>query len=102
MFDLIIGGRQSGKTTLLIDRAAKSGAQIIAADSRRAAFIEMFAKQYGTEIAKPISVTEFIRMQDGKQLQGKILIDDADAVLERVFLPAQIEAISITDGSGRE
>lgn len=102
MLDLIIGGRQSGKTTLLIDRAAKSGAQIIVADSRRAFFIEMLAKQYGKEIAKPISATEFIRMKDGKHFQGKVLIDDADAVLERLFLPAQIEAISITGGNGRK
>lgn len=104
MFDVIKGARQSGKTTLLIDRAADTGEQIITADEKRAAFVKMLAKQYGKKIKEPISVQTFLRAKQygGLRRDEKvgILIDDVDAVLFRLFQPCEVKVVTLTDWSG--
>ncbi len=104
MFEIIKGARQTGKTTLLIDRAAETGEQIITADYKRAVFVKLLARQYGKAIKEPISVEKFLRMRQygGFGINGKcgVLIDDVDAVLWKIFQPCEIKVVTITDWSG--
>jgi len=104
MFDVIKGARQTGKTTILIDRAAETGEQIVVADAKRAAFVKLLAKQYGKEIKEPISVETFLRMRQYRTFRSAekidVLIDDVEAVLWRIFQPCEIKAVTLTDWSG--
>lgn len=104
MFDVIKGARQTGKTTILINRAAETGEQIVVADAKRAAFVKLLAKQYGKEIKEPISVETFLQMRQYRKFRSvekiDVLIDDVEAVLWRIFQPCEIKAVTLTDWSG--
>lgn len=89
--------RQSGKSRDLIKMSAVTGYYIVTANMVRAKILFDLAQKYGFNIPYPFTVEEYLK--SGK-LKGsfikKILIDDADAVLQAVFDTVCIEAITMT------
>lgn len=59
---IYIEGRQSGKTTMLIEMSEKTGATIVVATYPMANYIQLLAAQMGKKIPVPITVTNYIRL----------------------------------------
>lgn len=91
----IITPRQTGKTTRLIDISEKTGTYILTANRQRAVFVADLARRQNKKIPFPVTVNEFrIGGLRGSHI-NRILIDDADAVLQEIF-GVRIEAITMT------
>ena len=91
----IIIPRQTGKTTRLIELSERTAAPILCADLKRALFVAKLAEDQGRHIPNPITVNDVrIGSLRGLRIQN-ILIDDADAVLTRIF-GVTIDAITMT------
>lgn len=75
--------RQSGKTTMLIEMSAKTGATIVVPTHVMANYVLGLAKNLNLKIPEPISVREFIRAVDsGRSFnEQKYLIDELQTVL---------------------
>lgn len=75
------GGRGSGKTTKLIEEAAKGFFYIVCADKKRADYILRLARDYDLNIPHPLTFREFLDQRFiGRGIRG-FLIDDADDLL---------------------
>ena len=83
----IIGGvRCCGKTTGLIEMAARFNCLIVCASQQRAACVEHQARDMGLFIETPQSILTLIARPE--RLQGRditILVDDVESVLEAVL-----------------
>jgi hypothetical protein len=91
----IIKPRQAGKTTRLIDISAATGTYILTANRRRAVFVADLAHKQKKNIPFPVTVNDFrIGGFRGTHV-NRILIDDADAVLQEIF-GIRIEANTMT------
>jgi hypothetical protein len=73
---IIYQPRQTGKTTRLIKRAAKIKGTIVCWDQRNTKNILKIAKEFNLEINKPITFSEFVKLENYST--GKYLIDNAD------------------------
>lgn len=63
--DLIIGGRQSGRTTKLIQEcAAHKGSVIVCATNHMCDYVQHMAKEMGLEIEKPITFHFFCQYRE--------------------------------------
>lgn len=95
--DIIVGGRETGKTVELIKRSAETGAVIFVLTYMRAEHIESLAKGLGYKIPRP----EVIRISSGGiaytdvRLGTPMLIDDVDELLSYIFQRFKIEAIAL-------
>ena len=100
----IIGTRGSGKTTKLIEQAAKENYVIMTATNRQAENVRKRADELGLTVLV-ISVENIIDdngIKRGSVLavlmqKNGILIDDADLVLTRILSGVTIKGISLTD-----
>ena len=100
----IIGTRGSGKTTKLIEQAAKENYVIMTATNRQAENVRKRADELGLTVLV-ISVENIINdngIKRGSVLavlmqKNGILIDDADLVLTRILSGVTIKGISLTD-----
>ena len=100
----IIGTRGSGKTTKLIEQAAKENYVIMTATNRQADNVRKRADELGLTVLV-ISVDNIINdngIKRGSVLavlmqKNGILIDDADLVLTRILSGVTIKGISLTD-----
>jgi len=91
---VIVGGRQTGKTTALIRQSAETGFYIVTDSQRSVVRIERQAKSMGLSIPIPLTYDEFIDHDYvGRGIDG-LLIDDADRFLER-FSYTPIVAVSL-------
>lgn len=99
----IIGGRQSGKTTKLIEMAAETGATIVTANSHMADYIKVLTHKMGKDIKDPICITKIINTK-GSDLNSvfnrslvaeHLLIDEAQIVLEQILKYYCIDAITV-------
>lgn len=61
MSEIYIGGRQTGKTTLLIAESAKTGNTIAVATHRMAQYIEDMATEMGLVIPKPVTYEDILQ-----------------------------------------
>lgn len=75
--------RQSGKTTMLIEMSARTGAIIVVPTHVMANYVLGVAKKLNLKIPEPISVREFIRAVDSDWAfnEQKYLIDELQTVL---------------------
>lgn len=95
--DIIVGGRETGKTVELIKRSAETGAVIFVLTYMRAEHIKSLAKGLGYKIPRP----EVIRISSGGiaytdvRLGTPMLIDDVDELLSYIFPRFKIEAIAL-------
>ena len=89
--------RQQGKTTELIKLSEATGHYILVADRKRADCVFQMAEKMGCHILNPVTVYDYFRTHGFRGSYIKdILIDDADAVLQRVFDCVNVEAITMT------
>ena len=100
----IIGTRGSGKTTKLIEQAAKENLVIMTTTNRQAENVRKQADELGLTVLAT-SVENIINdngIKRGSVLavlmqKNGILIDDADLVLTRILSGVTIKGISLTD-----
>ena len=84
---IYMGKRQSGKTTMLIERSEKSGAIIIAPTYPMADHLRLLAAQMGKKIPTPITISNYIQMH-GLIDTNKYLIDELQSVLSIMNIEA--------------
>lgn len=98
---VILGKQGSGKTTELIKMAAEGRYYIVCRNYNHARHIQQMALEMGVVILFPISYDEFLNRQyNGVHIDG-FLIDDADALLQRLS-PVRITAITLTNENQSE
>lgn len=78
MDTVIVGDRQAGKTTKLIEWAAQNNGIIIVHDASFARIVKRMAMVYGMEIPDPICYEEIRNYLGSKR---KFAIDDVEAFL---------------------
>ena len=88
--------RQTGKTTLLIIISHFTNARIITATEQSAELIEIKAKEMKLSIPTPKCWSYYVTSY-GKGRKEKILIDDADNVLNNIFYGHDILATTISE-----
>lgn len=98
----IIGARGAGKTTALVEKAAKEHLYIVCRDRARADDVFRGALSEGFNIPNPITFDDLICGRfHGKGIRG-FLIDDVDALLQLVARGVPVVAAAMTDGEGIE
>lgn len=75
---VIVGGRQSGKTTKLIEWAARNNGIIIVHSASFARIVKRMARVYGVEIPDPICYEQINNYLGSKR---KFAVDDTEAFL---------------------
>lgn len=97
----IIGPRQSGRSTELIELSAATGLLIVTGDNRRAACLYNMAKRMGKDIRKPEPFYAWIRKPhqffDYKMMNPCVLVDDADFVLSGLLKTGVAAAVAESD-----
>jgi hypothetical protein len=99
--EIIVRGRQGGKTAELIRRAAETGGYIVCTGRRRAQQIAVQAKDLGLSIPFPLTAVEW---QDGTYygpgMRG-LLFDDLDRMLQ-MMSTAPVLAATWTEDAAAE
>lgn len=93
----IIRPRQAGKSSELIRIAEETNAYIIVATRTQAVFLADLAQKQGRHILFPVTLREYEQSRFRGSYIRRVLIDDADAVLEQVFKEVTIDAITMTE-----
>lgn len=93
--DIIVSGRQTGKTTELIKRCAAEDGYIVCLDYTEAQLIFDRAKEMGLVIPFPITATEFKREDYIMQGVKQFYVDNAELVLQMISL-VPIKALTMT------
>lgn len=91
--------RGGGKTTKLIEIAARTGDYIVTKDHITARYTADLAKKMGKVIHFPCTFEEFLRDAYSPRISG-FLIDDADLLLMLILRrsPVPIHAMTISPG----
>jgi hypothetical protein len=84
MTEIIVRGRQGGKTTELIRRAAESHGYIVCADRRQARWIAERAREMGADIPFPMSASEFFGAQFYQPGCRAFLFDNLDQIIQQM------------------
>ena len=97
---IIIGGRQTGKTTQLIKEAADRDGFIVTWSRDRAAQIFKMADDLGVNIRYPISIHDLMRCGLRGSYITTLYIDDAERMLSQIMYEGtsgrgHVEAITI-------
>ena len=100
--EIIYKGRQQGKTAELIQRSAQTNTYIVVRSAQDAQRINKMALAMGFNIQYPITVEEIKRTHwQGTHIK-KILVDDAERVLQAFIGPVEIAALTLTDMKGEQ
>lgn len=86
--DILIGKRQAGKTTHLIQMSAARKGTIIAPTEQSAKYIKALAKEMKLDIPEPISFGMFVRMNPGRR--GPYLLDELGGLLRGLGIETAI------------
>lgn len=86
MSRIYVAGRQSGKTTKLIQESAKTGAIIVVANYTMGRHVELMAERLKLKIPTPITVTNYIRIlaRGGNGKTQKYLVDELQMMLHQM------------------
>lgn len=90
--DIYLGGRQSGKTTKLIQMSAETGAIIVVGTYPMAKYVMSMAINMGLEIPEPISYKDLIKRAHYDHLTRRYLIDEAQMLFDWL----NVNAVTIT------
>lgn len=94
--EVITGGRQSGKTTKLIHKAAEEGGYIVCRNHKACSRIADYAERIGIDIPYPITYDEFITKSYYGPGVSRLYIDGVKELIERLSKShVEIEAITI-------
>lgn len=94
---VITGDRGTGKTTMLIEESAKTGAYIVVAHRRLARFVSDMARGKNLRIPYPITFDEFLSGLPGRA-SGRdfhVLIDDVNLLLDHLARWMPIDGITV-------
>ena len=99
MTELILGSRNSGKTTELLRRSARDGMYILTGTKRQARCIFDQARDMGYDIPYPVTWAEFQNGHfSGSVIQKDgLLIDEAGWLLSYIFKGIPINAVTWTN-----
>ncbi len=89
--------RQHGKTTLLIVLSHFTNARIITATMQSAKNVEELAKRMNLSIPTPMDYATFLHGEGRGTKENKILIDELDWILKRIFYNSEILAATRTE-----
>lgn len=93
--EIVIGGRQTGRTTRMIKKAAENNIYIVVANPARAHIVAWMAREMGLSIPYPVTVWELQQKKlIGRRDIREVYIDDADAVLEE-FIGTHVSYINL-------
>jgi hypothetical protein len=91
---VIASGRQTGRTTQLIQQAADEFLYVVCPTLDRANYVARKARELGLDIPNPMTWREFTEQRFyGKGING-FVIDDLDHCLQSMT-PVQIMAVSL-------
>lgn len=79
--DIYVGGRQSGKTALLIKKSAETRATIAVPTYRMAQYIKEKAQDMHADIPEPVTFTQVLRSYQRNESK-RYLIDELQTVLD--------------------
>lgn len=98
MTELIVGSRNSGKTTELIKRSATDGLYILTGTKRQARCIFDQARDMGYDIPFPVTWAEFQKghFQGSSIQKDGLLIDEAGWLLSYIFKGIPIKGVTWT------
>jgi len=97
--DVIVTGRQGGKTTQLIRRAAEQFAYIVCPDRTQAGRIARKARAMSLDIPQPITFDDFIqRRWHGRGIRA-FMLDNLDACIQSMARGVPVTAVTLTDDS---
>ncbi len=85
-------GRGKGKTTRLLYASEFNNAPIVCSFKTSKRFLVDKARQIGLEIPEPITVSELKNLR-GKRIAPRVLIDEAETVLQHLIADASGGAI---------
>lgn len=93
----IIGSRDSGKTSALIQLSIEKGYTIVCQDAKEKSMIKSYAaNHYDGKLPTPIIFSDFMKIDySGSDISG-LLIDNADNFLESIAKSIPIHAITLT------
>jgi len=94
---VLVGERQSGKTTELIKLAHTYGGYIVCRSKSMCGEISNMARKMELNIAFPLTYEEFLNKRYYGKGISKFYIDDADALLQSMT-EVPIEAATFTGG----
>lgn len=95
----VIGTRQTGKTTKLIERSAETHYYIVVSTHREACRVRDMAMDMGLDIPLPLTYDEFLRGEYHPDGVGGLLIDNVDLLLKRLIVGgANIDTITLNIG----
>lgn len=97
---LIIGGRQTGKTTELIKHSAETGNYILVHDNNSARIVAKQAKDMGFYIPYPVTVSEMCNrgyFRGSSIRRDGLLVDDLDLILHTLFGGIEIKEATINN-----
>ena len=85
-----IAGRQTGKTTHLIEISEKTGAVIVAPTYQMVRHIDQMARELRLRIPPPVSVVDWVKMVARKQAdpEQRYLVDELQMVLHQLNVKA--------------
>lgn len=98
--ELIVRGRQGGKTTELIRRSAESGGYIVCTDQQRAGQIARQAKDLGLDIPFPLTAAEWLKRAWYPPGVRGMLFDDLDRIIQALTGPVPVLAATWTAEAG--
>ena len=79
--NIYVGGRQSGKTTLLIKKSAETRATIAVPNYHMAQYIKEKAQDMHADIPEPVTFTQVLRSYQRNESK-RYLIDELQTVLD--------------------
>lgn len=95
--DFMIRGRQEGKTTEAIRRAAEDFAYIVCADRQRVRQVQRRAEELGLDIPFPLTFAEFTGHHFYGKGIGGFVIDDVQELIQ--YLAGEVPVRLVT-GTG--
>jgi hypothetical protein len=96
--EIIIRGRQGGKTSELIRRSAETGCYIVCTDRRRAWQIAEQARDIGLNIPFPLTAAEWQKHAYHPPGVRGLLFDDLDRIIQGMTAVPVLAATWTADG----
>lgn len=94
---IYVGGRQSGKTTMLVQESARTGAIIVVPTYQICCHVVIVAEKLGLKIPDPITTTHYIQIlaHGGLERTQKYLVDELQTMLSQMG----VETATMDEGS---
>lgn len=99
---ILVDKRQTGRTTKLIKKCAKTGGYIVCCSRNEAHRIFALAHKMRKNIPLPLTFDEFLKCRYYPPGVRKLYIDNVEMLLRRLAPGVEIEAITLTKEEKKE